>query len=74
MMLIRFVLRIKGNSFNVTCINDHERQDMLEEMLGVVSAPADDALGTSGMPLAVSRTAWAPFVDAPTNGCGDGLN
>ena len=39
-----------------SCIN--ERLDMSEELLGVVSAAADDTLSTSGMPLEVSRTVF----------------
>ena len=37
-----------------SCIN--ERLDVSEELLGVVLVPADDTLGTSGMPWEVSRT------------------
>ena len=36
----------------------NEQLDMSEELLGVVSAPADDILGTSGMPWEVSRTVF----------------
>ena len=36
----------------------NQRLDMSEELLGVVSVPADDALSTSGMPWEVSRTVF----------------
>ena len=35
-----------------------QQLDISEELLGVVSAPADDALSTSGMPGKVSRTVF----------------
>ena len=58
---------------------------MSEEVLGVVSVPADDALSTSGMPWEVSRIVFREqsgntscrlvlLVDAPAEGCGDCLN
>ena len=52
----------------------NQQLDMSEELLGVVSAAADDVLSTSGMPWEVSRTAFhkysgnarlVSFVDAP---------
>ena len=40
--------------FDVVDSRINERLDMSEELLGVISDPADDTLGTSGMPLEVS--------------------
>ena len=44
--------------FDVVDSRINERLDMLEEQLGVISAPADDTLSTSGMPweMLVSRS------------------
>ena len=36
----------------------NKRLDMSEELLGVVSVPADDALSTLGLPWELSRTAF----------------
>ena len=46
---------IAANAFGRT---RRSRLDMSEELLGVVSVPADDALSTSGMPWEVSRTVF----------------
>ena len=47
---------------------------MSEELLGVVSDPADDTLSTSGLPCMGGVRNCVPFVDAPTYGCGDRRN
>ena len=39
-----------------------QRLFMSEELLGVVSAPADDALSMSGMPWEVSRTVFRSWM------------
>ena len=47
----------------------NERLGMLEELLGVVSDPADDTLSTSGMPCEISDVEnCVPSVDAPAYG------
>ena len=56
MILIRFVsFRLHLGELDVADSRINQQLDMLEEPLGVVSVPADDALSTSGMPREMSR-------------------
>ena len=50
----------------VVVLRINERLDMSEEMLGVISDPADDTLCTPGMQWDICVKNCVPFVDAPT--------
>ena len=62
--------QVQLGKHDVVDLRIDERQDMSEELLGVVSAPADDTLSTSGMASRDERCrelhSWMDSCHGPT--------